>query len=409
MDIFDKCYGDGGYFGTFRAQDDYFFTRPILDPIPGPKTVFNGRKCIQWSINNYLGLAENQELKSFAVQAAQKYGTSAPMGSRMMTGNTQFHKQLESKLADYAEKESAVLFNYGYLGVLGTISSLVGKNDTIVIDKLSHASMLDGTFLAPGKFRTFRHNDMNSLESHLKRINRDRKGGILIVTEGVFGMRGDLADLPNICALKDKYEARLFIDDAHGFGVMGKNGRGTASHFGVQDQMDVYFGTFAKAFASIGGFSSGSKAVMDWIRYNARTQVFAKSLPMIYVEVLQKTLEMVRSGDQLRKKMFENAAKLKKGLRELGYYVGGGDSPITTVYVPAGDLQIGMATIKRLRELGIFITGVMYPVIPKGSFLFRMIPTASHTDEDIQNTVDAYAKVRDELKLDLESAQQSMV
>lgn len=409
MDLFDKCYGDGGYFGMFRARDDYFFTRPILDPIPGPKTIFNGRECIQWSINNYLGLAENQELKNCAVRAAQKYGTSAPMGSRMMTGNTQFHKQLESKLADYAEKESAVLFNYGYLGVLGTISSLVGKNDTIVIDKLSHASMLDGTFLAPGKFRTFRHNDMNSLESHLKRINRDRKGGILIVTEGVFGMRGDLADLPNICALKDKYEARLFIDDAHGFGVMGENGRGTASHFGVQDQMDVYFGTFAKAFASIGGFSAGSKAVMDWIRYNARTQVFAKSLPMIYVEVLQKTLEMVRSGDHLRKKMFETAAKLKKGLRELGYYVGGGDSPVTAVYVPAGDFQIGMATIKRLRELGIFITGVMYPVVPKGILLFRMIPTASHTDEDIQTTVNAYAKVRDELKLDLESAQQSMV
>ncbi|MFW6137308.1 MAG: aminotransferase class I/II-fold pyridoxal phosphate-dependent enzyme [Candidatus Aminicenantaceae bacterium] len=409
MDLFDKCYGDGGYFGIFRARDDYFFTRPILDPIPGPKTVFNGRECIQWSINNYLGLAENQKLKSFAVQAAQKYGTSAPMGSRMMTGNTQFHKQLESKLADYAEKESAVLFNYGYLGVLGTISSLVERNDTIVIDKLSHASMLDGTFLAPGKFRTFRHNDMDSLESHLKRINHDRKGGILIVTEGVFGMKGDLADLPNICALKEKYDARLYIDDAHGIGVMGENGRGTASHFGVQDKVDVYFGTFAKAFASIGGFSAGPKAVVDWIRYNARTQVFAKSLPMIYVEVLQKTLEMVRGGDHLRKKMFENAAKLKKGLRELGYLVGSGDSPVTPVYVPAGDLKIGMATIQRLRELGIFITGVTYPVVPKGIMLFRMIPTASHTDEDIQTTVNAYAKVRDELKLDLESAQQDRV
>lgn len=409
MDLFDKCYGDGGYFGIFRARDDYFFTRPILDPIPGPKTVFKGRECIQWSINNYLGLAENQKLKSFAVQAAQKYGTSAPMGSRMMTGNTQFHKQLESKLADYAEKESAVLFNYGYLGVLGTISSLVERNDTIVIDKLSHASMLDGTFLAPGKFRTFRHNDMDSLESHLKRINHDRKGGILIVTEGVFGMKGDLADLPNICALKEKYDARLYIDDAHGIGVMGENGRGTASHFGVQDKVDVYFGTFAKAFASIGGFSAGPKAVVDWIRYNARTQVFAKSLPMIYVEVLQKTLEMVRGGDHLRKKMFENAAKLKKGLRELGYLVGSGDSPVTPVYVPAGDLKIGMATIQRLRELGIFITGVTYPVVPKGIMLFRMIPTASHTDEDIQTTVNAYAKVRDELKLDLESAQQDRV
>jgi glycine C-acetyltransferase len=277
-----------------------------------------------------------------------------------------------------------------------------------VIDKLSHASMLDGTFLAPGKFRAFRHNDMDSLESHLKRINRDRKGGILIVTEGVFGMRGDLADLPNICELKEKYGARLFIDDAHGFGVMGGHGQGTAAYFGVQDKVDIYFGTFAKAFASIGGVSSGPKPVIDWIRYNARTQVFAKSLPMVYVEVLKETLQMVRNGDHLRKKMFDNADKLKKGLQELGYLIGEGASPITPVYVPAGDLDIAMTLIKRLRELGIFITGVMYPVVPKGIILFRMIPTASHTDQEIQETVDAFARVRDELKLDLDAAQQAM-
>jgi glycine C-acetyltransferase len=408
MDLFDKCYGDGGYFGMFRAQDDFFYTRPLLEPLPGTKMTFDNKECIQWSINNYLGLAENQELKNESVLAAQRYGTSAPMGSRMMTGNTRYHKQLEAQLADYAGKESAILFNYGYLGVLGTIASLVAKNDTIVIDKLSHASMLDGTFLAPGKFRAFRHNDMDSLESHLKRINRDRKGGILIVTEGVFGMRGDLADLPNICELKEKYGARLFIDDAHGFGVMGEHGQGTASYFDVQDKVDIYFGTFAKAFASIGGVSAGDNAIIDWIRYNARTQVFAKSLPMVYVEVLKKTLEMVCNGDQLRKKMFENAAKLKEGLQELGYIVGGGASPITPVYVPAGDLNIAMTIIRRLRELGIFITGVMYPVVPKGIILFRMIPTASHSDEEIQSTISAFSKVRDELKLDLASAQQAM-
>lgn len=408
MDLFDKCLGDGGYFGKFRAHDDFFFTRPILEPLPGTKMTFHGQECIQWSINNYLGLAENQEIKNDSVEAARKYGTSAPMGSRMMTGNTKYHKQLEAELADYADKEAAILFNYGYLGVLGTIASLVEKNDTIVIDKLSHASMLDGTFLAPGKFRAFRHNDMDSLESHLKRINRDRKGGILIVTEGVFGMKGDLADLPNICELKEKYGARLFIDDAHGFGVMGEQGQGTAAYFGVQNKVDIYFGTFAKAFASIGGVSAGPKPIIDWIRYNARTQVFAKSLPMIYVEVLKKTLQMVRNGDHLRKKMFDNANKLKKGLQELGYLIGGGTSPITPVYVPAGDLDIAMTLIKRLRELGIFITGVMYPVVPKGIILFRMIPTASHTDQEIQETVDAFAKVRDELKLDLDAAQQAM-
>ncbi|MBD3414497.1 MAG: aminotransferase class I/II-fold pyridoxal phosphate-dependent enzyme [Candidatus Aminicenantes bacterium] len=403
MDLFDKCGTESGYFGIFRAQDDYFFTRPILDPIPGTTTIFNGKKCIQWSINNYLGLAENQKIKALSEETIKKFPLSSPMGSRMMTGNTQHHKELEKQLADYLEKESSILFNYGYLGVLGTIASLVDRNDTIVIDKLSHASMLDATFLAPGKFRAFRHNDMDSLESHLKRINRDRKGGVLIVTEGVFGMRGDLADLPNICKLKEKYDARLFIDDAHGFGVMNETGQGTASYFGLQDQVDIYFGTFAKAFAGIGGVSAADKKVVDWIRYNARTQVFAKSLPMVYVEVLKKTLEMVKNGASRRKKMFENAEKLKTGLSNLGYNIGKGRSPITAVYVPAGDLKMGMQIISKLRELGIFITGVMYPVVPKGIILFRMIPTASHTQEQIDETIKAFAFVRDRLNLDLNS------
>ena len=226
MDLFDKCRTDQGYFGNFRARDDFFFTRPLLEPAPGPRMTFRGREIIQWSINNYLGLAENEDIRRLAVEAAKKYGTSAPMGSRMMTGNTERHKELERRLADYLDKEAAVVFNYGYLGVTGTLQALVGGNDTIVLDKLSHASMVDGTMGAEAKFRVFKHNDMNSLEAHLKRINRDRKGGVLIVTEGVFGMQGDLADLPNICALKEKYGARLFVDDAHGFGVMGENGQG---------------------------------------------------------------------------------------------------------------------------------------------------------------------------------------
>jgi glycine C-acetyltransferase len=403
MDLFDKCNTNGGYFGIFRAQDDYFFTRPILDPIPGTRTLFNGKECIQWSINNYLGLAENKEIKTFAKKIIEKYPLSAPMGSRMMTGNTKNHKELEQQLADFTEKESAILFNYGYLGVLGTISSLVGKNDTIVIDKLSHASMLDATFLSLGKFRAYQHNDMDSLESHLKRINRDRKGGVLIVTEGVFGMRGDLADLPHICQLKEKYDARLFIDDAHGFGVMNETGQGTASYFGLQDKVDVYFGTFAKAFAAIGGVAASGKKVVDWIRYNARSQVFAKSLPLVYVEVLKKTLEIVKKGAARRDKMFENARRLKTGLSNLGYNIGKGPSPITAVYVPAGDLKIGMQIITKLREMGIFITGVMYPVVPKGIILFRMIPTASHTEEDIDETIKAFHLVRDNLNLDLDS------
>jgi len=401
MDLFEKCLTNEGYFGDFRVKDDHFFTRPVLEPLPGRTMVFNGKRCIQWSINNYLGLAENEEIKAVAVEMTKKYGTSAPMGSRMMTGNTLMHKQLEKDLADFIDKESAILFNYGYLGVLGTISSLVDVNDTIVIDKLSHASMLDGTFMAPGKFRVFKHNDMNSLESHLKRINRDRKGGILIVTEGVFGMRGDLSDLPNICALKEKYDARLFIDDAHGFGVMNDNGQGTAAYFGVQDKIDVYFGTFAKAFASIGGVSASQKNVVDWVRYNSRPHVFAKSLPMAFVGAVSKTLEIIRSDNSRRERMWANANALKSGLKNLGFEIGDGASPITTVYVPVGDIQIAMQIIMRLREMGIFVTGVMYPVVPKGIILLRMIATASHIPEDISTTVEAFKKVRDDLNLKL--------
>jgi glycine C-acetyltransferase len=398
-DIFDKTQGEGGYFGPFRARGDHYFTRPILDPHPGHEMTFHGQKVVQWSINNYLGLAENEELKEIAVAAAREYGTSAPMGARMMTGNTEDHIGLEKAFGDWLRKEDAVLFNYGYLGVLGTIASMVDSSDTIIVDKLSHASMLDGVFVSGAKFRVYRHNDMDSLESHLKHVNKDRKGGVLIVTEGVFGMRGDIADLPGICALKDKYDARLYIDDAHGFGVMGPNGRGSAEHSGVHDQVDLLFGTFAKAFASIGGVTASTKAACEWIRYNARTQVFAKSLPMIFVKVLTRTLEMIRDGNDRRAKMWENSAKIRTGLQNLGFTIGDVPSPLCPVYVPAGDVQLGMAIIKGMRDQGIFITGVVYPVIPKGLMLFRMVPTASHTDDDIERTIAAFKNVRDSLKL----------
>ncbi len=407
MDIYDKCDTDEGYFGFLRVQDDSYYSRPILEPLPGTEALFEGKKCVQWSLNNYLGLAQNEILRQVATEAASKYGASVPMGSRMLTGNTPMHLDLENRFAEWLDKESAILFNYGYMGVIGTIASMVGKNDTIIIDKLSHASMLDATMLAAGNFRVYRHNDMNSLESHLKRVNRDRKGGVLIVSEGVYGMQGDLANLPDICALKEKYDARLFIDDAHGFGVMGGEGRGTAAHFDVHDKVDLYFGTFAKAFAAIGGVTVAPKKAVDWIRYNARPQVFAKSLPMIYVEVLKKTLSMIQEGDHRREKMWANAKKLQKGLRELGYHVGNVLSPITPVYVPAGDVTVCAELVKRIRDAGIFINPVMYPVVPKGIMLFRMIPTAAHTDEDIQRTVDVYRQVRDDMNLKLEYGEEA--
>jgi glycine C-acetyltransferase len=326
------------------------------------------------------------------------------MGSRMLTGNTEKHLDLEKKLAAFLKKPAAILFNYGYLGVIGTISALVGPDDVILMDKLSHASIVDGTLLASGRrgFRPFKHNNLENLEFHLKAINRERKGGILIVIEGVYGMRGDLADLKGICALKEKYGARLFVDDAHGFGVMGENGGGTGEHFGVQDQIDLYFGTFAKAFAAIGGVTAGDKKVIDYIRYNARTNVFAKSLPMVFVDALDKSLEIIQRQPELRQKTWHIAKKLQQGLQELGFDIGDTQSPITPAYVPAGDIETGTAMIRMLRDdYGIFVSGVAYPVVPMGILLFRMIPTAAHTDEDVDVTLEAFKNMRDRLKLDL--------
>ncbi|SHI12675.1 glycine C-acetyltransferase [Sporobacter termitidis DSM 10068] len=403
-DIFSKCATSEGYFGQFRAQGDRYYTMPVMESVPGKIMKFQGRDCLMWSINNYLGLAENEEVKQAALEAMKVWGTSGPMGSRMMSGNTVEHIKLEESLADFAQKESSILFNYGYLGVIGTVASLVGPDDVIVMDKLVHASIVDAAFGAVSDrrhVRVFRHNDMDSLESRLKSLRETVKGGILILTEGVYGMTGDVARLRDICEIKDRYGARLFVDDAHGVGVMGPTGRGTAEHFGVQDKVDLYFGTFAKAFASIGGFTAANRDAVEWIRYNARTQVFAKSLPMIYVKALQKTLDLVRDGDARRKQMFYIADKLASGLSELGYYIGKVDSPLVPVFIPEGNQVTAMEWISFLRDKGIFVTGVTYPVIPKNYIMFRMVPTASHTDEDVEKTVAAFRSLRDERGLTL--------
>ena len=405
VDIFDKCKGDGGYFGKYRAAGDKDLTRPTMDPIPGKTMMYNNEEYVMWSVNNYIGLAENQEIKAAAAEALGIYGTSAPMGSRMMSGNTKHHQDLEKRLAEYSQKEAAYLFNFGYLGVLGIVSSLCGAKDTIVVDKLAHACILDAAMMAKAagaKIRYFKHNNMEDLEQVLKSVNKDREGGVLILIEGVYGMTGDLADLPGICALKEKYEARLFIDDAHGIGVMGENGRGTGDFFGVQDKIDIYFGTFAKAFASIGGYCAADQDVIDWIAYNSRTQVFAKSLPMVYVKTLDKTLDFVIKGDDRRQSMWNNSKKLRDGLRELGYYIGTGESPICTVFTPTGSDDVngvGVRMVKYLRENNIFVTAVVYPVVPPGLCMFRMIPTTSHADAEISRTIEVFAKMKTDLQL----------
>ena len=399
-DLFAKFDHKGrGYFDVVRLMDDYYYTRPILPPIPDRRMEFDGRRCIMWSINNYLGLANNERIRRVALKAVERYGLGAPMGSRMMTGNTHCHHRLERELAAFSQKESAYLFNYGYLGVIGTITSLADKGDTVIIDKLAHACIVDAAMQTSATMRVFKHNDMDDLESVLKAVNRKRTGGLLIATEGVFGMTGDLAHLRDICALAQRYEARVFVDDAHGWGVMGTQGRGVADYLGVQEQVDIYFGTFAKAFASIGGFSACAQPVRDWISYNARSQVFAKSLPIVYVEALIETLELVKSGDQRRTAMWRNSKRLKDGLRDAGYYVGSGASPICSVFAGIPDSNIveqGMRLTKWFRKQGIFVTVVIYPVIPQGLGMFRMIPTVLHNDEDIDMTVAAFRRLREE-------------
>jgi glycine C-acetyltransferase len=403
-DLFDKCREDGGYFGAFRVRNDTYFSRPILEGTPGPRMRFQGKDVVVWAINNYLGLAGNEEVRSTALAAVKAWGTYSPMGSLMLTGNTEAHIGLEKKLADFLGRPSSVLFNYGYLGVLGTIGAMIGHDDVILMDRLSHASIVDGTVLASAgrRFRPFKHNNLENLEFHLKGAEKERLGGVLIVTEGVFGMRGDLADLKGICALKEKYNARLFVDDAHGFGVVGDNGKGIGELLGVQDKIDLYFSTFAKSFAAIGGFTAGEEAPVRYIKYNARTNVFAKSLPMVYVEAVSKSLDVIRSRPDLRKRMWEIARKLQDGLTGLGYDIGDTRTPITPVYVPAGNVETAMTMIRMLREdHGIFVSGVMYPVVPPGVVMFRMIPTASHTEEDVDRTLAGFKSMRDSMKLDL--------
>ncbi|MDC7234930.1 MAG: pyridoxal phosphate-dependent aminotransferase family protein [Spirochaetales bacterium] len=404
-DIFDKCKTDAGYFGQFRKMGERDLTRPTMDPKPGKRMTYNGNEVVMWSVNNYIGLAENEEIKAVAAEALAEYGTSAPMGSRMMSGNTQFHQDLEKKLAAWSQKEAAYLFNFGYMGVLGIISSLCGPKDTVIVDRLAHACILDAAGMAKASgstIRYFKHNNMKDLENVLQQVNAKREGGVIILIEGVYGMTGDLADLPGICELKDKYNARLFIDDAHGVGVVGEQGRGAGDYLGVQDKIDLYFGTFAKSFASIGGFVAADQDVIDWIAFNARTQVFAKSLPMVYVKALDKTLDLIIEGEDRRKKMWENSNKLKEGLKELGYYIGPGESPICSVFTPTGSDDVngvGARMVKYLRSKNIFVTAVVYPVIPPGLCMFRMIPTTSHTDAEIQQTIEAFRDMKKDMDL----------
>ena len=403
MDIFERISKDsGGPIGQYRERADGYFAFPRLEGELGPRMVFNGREVLCWSLNNYLGLANHPEIRRVDAEAAAKYGLAAPMGARMMTGHTRMHEHFEHELANFEKKEAAYLFNFGYQGIVSTIDTLTNPHDVIVYDNEAHACLLDGIRLHIGNKYKYRHNDMTDLEKKLKvatEVVEKTGGGILVITEGVYGMTGALGDLAGIVALKKKYSFRILIDDAHGFGVMGPTGRGTSEHFGVMDDIDIYIGAYAKAMAIIGGFVAGPKYVIEYLRYNMRSQMYAKSLPLAIVEGCEKRLEIIRSaeGDALRAQLWTVTRALQKGFRDLGFDIGPAEACVTPVHVQGDVVQATNIAMDLRENYRIFCSVITYPVIPKGMIIFRIIPTAAHTMDDVNYTLNAFAEVRQKL------------
>jgi glycine C-acetyltransferase len=397
MNILEKVILKKGPLGEHAHYAHGYYTYPRLEGELGPKMLFNGKEKIVWSLNNYLGLANHPEVRKADAKGAADYGLAYPMGARMMTGNTALHERLEAELSSFVKKEDTFLLNYGYQGMLSIIDSLVDRHDVIVYDSESHACIVDGVRLHMGKRFAFNHNDIASLESHLKKaeaITEKSNGGILVITEGVFGMRGDTGNLAAIVALKKRYDFTLLVDDAHGIGVMGYTGAGTGEEQEVQNEIDLYFGTFAKSFAAIGAFVSGKKPVIDFLRYNMRSQIFAKALPMPLVFGLLKRLELIRTNPGLRIKLWEITHALQDGLKNAGFDIGNTTTPVTPVYLQ-GDIPEATELVKDLREnYNVFCSMVVYPVVPKGIIILRLIPTAVHSPQDVERTIDIFKKVR---------------
>ncbi len=400
MDIFEKFKKDQGSLGQYRKEGHGYFAFPKLEGEIKPHMKFRGKEVLTWSLNNYLGLANHPEVRKADAESAERWGLAYPMGARMMSGQTSTHELLEQQLAEFVGKQDAYLLNFGYQGMISIIDSLVDRNDVIVYDSEDHACILDGMRLHIGKRFVYQHNDMESLEKQLQRavkVCEKTGGGILVITEGVFGMAGDLGDLAGIAKLKKKYPFRLLVDDAHGFGTMGATGAGTGEHFGVQDEVDVYFSTFAKAMASIGAFVAGDEDIINFLRYNLRSQIFAKSLPMPLVEGGLKRLDLLKNSPELREKLWNIANALQDGLRAQGLDLGKTNSVVTPVYL-SGSVPEGTNLVMDLREnYNLFCSIVVYPVIPKGQLMLRIIPTAAHSIEDVEYTIKCFAAVRDDL------------
>ena len=399
-DLFDRMRQDKGPLGKWADIAEGYFAFPKLEGSISNRMKFNGKEVITWSVNDYLGLANDPEVRKVDAEAAAKYGSAYPMGARLMSGHTDLHEKLQTELAEFVNKEAAYVLNFGYQGILSTIDSLVSKNDVIVYDIDSHACIIDGVRLHLGKRFTYQHNDMASLEKNLTRatkIANETNGGILVISEGVFGMRGEQGKLKEIVELKKKFNFRLLVDDAHGFGTLGKTGAGAGEEQGIQDEIDVYFATFAKSLASTGAFIASDKEIIDFLKYNMRSQVFAKSLQMQLVEGILKRLDMLRSRPEFKQKLWDNVNKLQSGLKERGFDIGTTQSCVTPVYLK-GSVPEAMALVKDLREnYRIFCSIVVYPVIPKGLILLRLIPTASHNFDDIEETLEAFSSIRERL------------
>ncbi len=391
----------GGPLGQHQKWSHGYYSYPKLEGEIGPHMQFNGKEHLVWSLNNYLGLANHPEVRTADAQAAADYGMAYPMGARMMSGNSIHHEELENGLAEFVGKEAAYLLNYGYQGMVSIIDSLVSRNDVIVYDAESHACIIDGLRMHMGKRFVYQHNDLESCEKQLERATRlteQSGGGILLITEGVFGMSGAQGKLKEIIELKKKFDFRILVDDAHGFGTMGPTGAGTHEAQDCIDGVDVYFGTFAKSMAGIGGFVAADKPIIDYLRYDMRSQIFAKALPMPMVIGLKKRFEMLKAQPELREKLWVIANALQSGLKERGFDIGITNTMVTPVYLK-GDLSEATALTRDLREnFGIFCSIVIYPVIPKGLILLRLIPTAVHTLEDVQRTLDAYSVMGEKLK-----------
>ena len=400
-DLFSKIYRDKGPLGKWADQAEGYFVFPKLEGQISNRMKFQGREVITWSINDYLGLANHPEVRKADEEGVKKWGSAYPMGARMMSGHTELHEQLQDELADFVGKEAAYVLNFGYQGILSTVDALVGKDDVIVYDVDAHACIIDGVRLHLGKRFTYKHNDLDSIELNLARaekIAEQTGGGVLFISEGVFGMRGEQGKLKEIVELKKKYNFRLLVDDAHGFGTLGKTGAGAGEEQGVQDEIDVYFATFAKSMASTGAFIAADKEIIDYLKYNLRSQMFAKSLQMSLVEGALKRLELMRSSTKFKDKLWDNVNALQNGLKSNGFDIGTTTSCVTPVYLK-GSIPEAMALVKDLRENhGIFCSIVVYPVIPKGLILLRMIPTATHTMEDIDLTLKAFSAIRERLE-----------